>query len=325
MRRLIAIAAILVILAGAWTAGWFWLASWVDGNFDAALAEVRERGIAVECADRTTVGFPFAMRVQCSRAALTDPQSGVAAEVPGASGGASVLSPTRAELRLESPARVAGAPLLQPAELRWEEAAINVGIGMSGPRALSFDTSGFTTEIALADLPKLQVSVAEGAGSAAVSRNGGTALAATFSGLAVVADGVALPPFDGQFEGTVSVSPRALAGGDFRPPISAEGIHASLSSGDARIDLSGSLTIDAEGVLDGEVRLQIAGTEALPTLIEALPERYRKHANAAAGGLIAFGRPTTLDGRPASELTVTITRGEAEVGPVEVTLPRLLF
>jgi hypothetical protein len=89
--------------------------------------------------------------------------------------------------------------------------------------------------------------------------------------------------------------------------------------------LSGDIRIDDDGVVDGEVRLRVAGAEALPALIEALPERYRRHANAAAGGLIAFGRPTTVDGKEASELVVTITRGEAKIGPVGVTLPRLMF
>jgi hypothetical protein len=323
MRRLIAITAIVVILAAAWTAGWFWLAAWADRNAGSALAEIRERGFAVECEDREIVGFPFAMRIACASAEVTEERSGLAAEVAGATGGASVFAPTAASVELSSPARIAGAPLTEPADVRWEEAAVSIGIGMNGPREVSFDTAALATRLALAGLPPLEVSVGDAEGSISPAPAGGTAVAGTFSNVTIRAGGTLFPTFDGALAATLSAPPRALATGRLEPPIAAEDIDASLASGAARITVAGALSVDAEGIADGELQLRIAGVDALPAIIEALPEEYRKPANAVAGGLIAFGRPTTLDGQPASELVVTITRGEAKVGPVEVTLPRL--
>jgi hypothetical protein len=325
MRRLLAVVIILVILAGAWTAGWFWLADWADRNAEAALAKIGEQGIEVACADRQVIGFPFAMRIVCSSAELAEPRSGLSAEVAGASGGASVFAPTTAELRLQSPARVAGAVLAKPAEATWEQTAINVGMGMSGPRAISFDTEGFATEIAIADLPTIGLSVGEAEGEVSPSDNGGTAVAASFTGLAASVDGAALPTLDGSASATIPMAPRALLAGGaaLRPPISAEEISVSLRTGGARIDIDGDISVDAEGIVDGKMRLRLAGAQALPSLIAALPEQYQREANAVVGGLIAFGQPTTLDGEPASEVTVTIARGVASIGPVDVELPRL--
>ncbi len=50
---------------------------------------------------------------------------------------------------------------------------------------------------------------------------------------------------------------------------------------------------------------------------------FQKIGNAVAAGLYAFGRPTTLDGKPASEVTVTVAGNRAQIGPIEVDLPRL--
>jgi hypothetical protein len=69
--------------------------------------------------------------------------------------------------------------------------------------------------------------------------------------------------------------------------------------------------------------LRIAGTQDLPAFIAALPPEQQKLGNAVAGGLLAFGKASTLEGEPASEIVVDIDRGRAKVGPVEVTVPRL--
>jgi hypothetical protein len=85
----------------------------------------------------------------------------------------------------------------------------------------------------------------------------------------------------------------------------------------------GDLSVDAEGILDGTITLRLAGAEGLGAFIARLPPQGQKAGNAVAGAMLAFGRPTELDGEPASELTVEIERGRAKVGMFEVDLPRL--
>ena len=57
--------------------------------------------------------------------------------------------------------------------------------------------------------------------------------------------------------------------------------------------------------------------------IAALPDNWQKIANVVVGGLFIFGKPTTLDGQPASEFLLQIERGTARVGPVEFEVPRV--
>jgi hypothetical protein len=76
-------------------------------------------------------------------------------------------------------------------------------------------------------------------------------------------------------------------------------------------------------VLDGAITLRVAGAESLPAFIAALPPAWQKIGNVVAGGLFAFGSPTTLDGEPASEVKVEISHGDARIGLIEFTLPRV--
>ncbi len=119
--------------------------------------------------------------------------------------------------------------------------------------------------------------------------------------------------------------PRALLAGraGLRAPITARDIDVQLDSGGARFSAQGEISVDAEGILDGSITLRIAGTDALPAVIAALPPQLQMHGNAIVGALFAFGRPTKMDGEPASELTIQITRGEARMGVIEFGLPRV--
>jgi len=169
------------------------------------------------------------------------------------------------------------------------------------------------------------VAARSAAGTLVPAEDGGTNADLSFAQLALSADGTTFPAFDGQASGWLSVPPRALLAGraGLQAPFSARLIDGSFSHGEARLDAAGEVSIDEEGILDGVITLRIAGTEALPALIAALPPEQRKLGNKVVGGMIAFGSPTSLDGRPASELHVEIERGKAKVGPVTVSLPRL--
>jgi hypothetical protein len=159
----------------------------------------------------------------------------------------------------------------------------------------------------------------------APSASGGTDASLTFTELVVTADGATFPPVSGRAFGEISVPPRALLSGRaaLQAPLSANGIDVFLESGEARLQALGDLSIDVEGIVDGTVTLRIAGTEALPGFIAALPPGRQQIGNAVAGAIFAFGQPTTLDGEPASEMVVQIERGIARIGMIEIAVPRL--
>jgi hypothetical protein len=326
MRRLLIILVLICfVIAGAWTAGWFMLADWAGRNVSTVLARLEERGLSVTCSNQSVSGFPFALRIGCGPTSVSERSSGSAANLPGVTGGGSIFAPTTATISLASPVQVRSPLLAEPADFRWEAADIDIGMTLSGPRDIGFDTTDLEAKVAIPDLPGAVVAARSAEGRLSPAEDGGTDAAVTFSGLAVTADGSAFPPVDGRAAASLSVPPRALLAGraGLRPPLSAEDLDVLLSSGEARLQALGNLAVDAEGVLDGTVTLRIAGANDLPAFIAALPPEHQQLGNAIAGAMFAFGTPTTLEGQPASELLVKIQRGRAQVGPVEVAVPRL--
>lgn len=325
MRRAVAAMMIVAILALAWAGGWFWLAGWADRNAAAVFREFAERGIDIECSGRRVIGFPFALRMVCADTAIAERTSGVQARLAGLTGGASVFAPTTAEIALASPAQVQSRFLEGPADVEWEAADVDVGMGLNGPQTLAFSARNVAVMLPLSEIADPRVAAASAAGTLAPSDDGGTDAAVTFVDLAVETEGKVFPKVSGRAAARLSVPPRALLAGraGVRLPVSARAIDVSLASGDARLDAEGELSLDAQGIVDGSLVLRVAGAEGLPALFATLPPDQQPLANAMAGALFVVGRPTTVDGQPASEISVEIARGVARVGMVEITLPRL--
>jgi hypothetical protein len=325
-RRLISVLVIIVILAAAWSGGWFWLAGWADAKATETLKQLSDQGIDVDCTDRVVGGFPFSLRISCADTAVAERTTDTKADLAGVSGGASVLAPMTVTIDMASPARVASAQLLvEPAEMRWEGAAVNVGIGTNGPRDVTFATEKLDAAFSVVGIPVSKVTAETAQGSLSPSANGGTTGALAFADLRLSLGGKELPPLTGIVSGELSVPPRALLAGraGMQAPIAAHAINIALESGGARFKAEGEMSVDGEGIVDGNLVFKIAGAEALPAVIAALPEAWRAKANGAVAGLFVLGTPTTLDGEPASELTLEIVRGSASIGMIEFDLPRV--
>jgi len=325
MRRLVALLVIVIVLAAVWVGGWFWLAGWVDRNTDPALKRIATRGIEVDCPNRAVVGFPFAIRIACSEAAVAERTTSTHADLAGATGGASVFRPTTAEIALKSPVRVESPLLDGPVEVRWKNAAVDVGLGINGPKAVSLDATDLVGAFSLPGFPEQEIAAATAEAHLAPSPNGGSDIALSFKDLAFASGGTRYPPLTGSAAAELSVPPRALASGrdGIQLPVEAHGINVTIESGEARFSFEGDLAVGPGGVIDGVMVLRVAGAEALPAFIAALPERFQKIGNAVAAGLFAFGQPTTLDGKQGSEVHVTIASNHAQIGPIEFDLPRL--
>jgi hypothetical protein len=315
---------IFAVLGLAWSAAWYWAAGWAERRFPGWLAEAAESGIEVTCPGRDIAGFPFALRVDCGKAAVSERQTGTNASFAGMAGGVSVLAPTTAEIALIAPARIESPLLEGEAEIGWQAATFGLGMGMSGPKDISFDGTAVRAEFPLQQSNAV-IAAAHAGGKLAPSRSGGTDARAAFTELALSANGESFPPVTGTASGHLSAPPRDLlsGGADLPTPLSANGIDVALESGGAKLQAVGDVAIDGEGVVDGTITLRIAGAAALPAFIGALPPERQQIGNAVVGAILAFGAATTIDGEAASELTIEVERGEAKIGPVEITLPRL--
>ena len=325
MRRLIGLLVILVILAAAWVGGWFWLAGYVERNAEPTLKQIADRGVEIDCPNRTIGGFPFAIRVVCGTTAVAERSSGTHASLPGASGGASIFKPMVAEVELQSPMRVESPLLDGPLEMRWKDASVDVGVNMSGPRDIRFTAADFLGAFSLPGAPEQTVTAAHADARLAPSANGGTTVSTAFTDFAFAAGGTRFPPVSGTASAEISVPPRDLTRGraGVKLPVEARGIAVAIESNGARFAIEGDIALEPEGVLDGTLLVRVAGAEALPEFIAALPEEFQRIGNFVAAGLFAFGQPTNVNGVQGAEVRVTIDANHARIGPVEVELPRV--
>ena len=69
--RIFAAPVLLLIVAIAWSAFWFYSASQVDARADAWRAREAKSGRIYDCARRTVAGFPFRLEVRCEDATVT--------------------------------------------------------------------------------------------------------------------------------------------------------------------------------------------------------------------------------------------------------------
>ena len=183
-RQLIAAAAILAVLALAWVGGWFWLASWADERATAALQELSRRGVEVDCRDRTIAGFPFSLRLACAETKVSDRRSDASASLAGLTGGASVFAPMTLRISMRAPVQAAS-PQFGTADLRWDNAEISAGLGISGPRSVAFQAKRLEADLAVAKSPVRSITARSADGSLGLSANGGSDIAVGFADLGV--------------------------------------------------------------------------------------------------------------------------------------------
>jgi hypothetical protein len=86
--------------------------------------------------------------------------------------------------------------------------------------------------------------------------------------------------------------------------------NASLSSGEARIAVSGPVAVDRNGLLDARLSVTVHQPQQIATLLgDALP-RMRDEIGTAFSALAMLGENTTLP--------LNITNGEASIGFIRI-------
>ena len=377
---------LMLILAVGWTAFWFYAASQVDVQFDAWRAREAKAGRNYECAKRSVAGYPFRLEVRCA-----DPVISLTAQIAQQRSSHTPLTmrlkeilavaqiydprliiaeftgPLTVEANGEKPfvsanwslghASVSGLPdVPQRISLEFNDPAIDRLDGSAQAqflRAKHLEWHGRQAEGSTPDNPVIET-VLELSG-------------ANLQGIHPVLS----EPFDARIHAVM----RGL--NDFSPKpwperfreIQAAGgridfTESRLQQGDTLAVAAGSLSLTADGYLDGELQMTVAGMEklipalglerafeegvsqssvdrvapgvsaqdvnkvigALDRLIPGLGNVARKNANAGlAAGISMLGQPTTLEGRKAQAFKMKFVNGAILLGPFRVAQTPPLF
>ena len=304
-RRILWLAAFVVVLFGGYSAGWFYLADRLAIRAKAVIAEANRDGVTVECENPVTRGFPFRLGVYCDRVAY-----GNAAEALGLTAGnlrmaGQIYDPLRFIAELDGPAMVA-TPRNGSLKIDWEKLRASVRWASPLPERVSVEGGGVAATTATG-IPLATV----GAFEAHMRPNGRDLdLASSFEGLALdpaLVDGRTLPAFSGESDLTIDggVDLRSIRIEDLRGR-SGTIRNASLSvGGDSGFTVNGSFSIGDDGLIDADLKLTVRDPQELSAILaEAFPEKRREIRNVSSALSFMGNDPT---------LPLVIERGEAKL------------
>lgn len=373
--RLFIVPGLLVIAAAAWSGFWFHAASQVGERADAWRAQEAKSGRRYDCARRTVAGFPFRFEVSCEGASVSL-VSQTASNVPfTATLGeievvAQIYDPKLVIAEFKSPAQVA-IPEQAPLRVDWSKGRASVlGLPAVPQRAsIVFDdaaidrvnANSIQVPVARAKHVELHGRLAEGSPTdhpvieTVLQMNGGAVqgvhpvLAEPFSAdirarLTGLND-FAPKPWPERFREI------AAAGGNV------EIVQSRIRQGEMIAVAAGTLSLNANGNLDGELQMTVTGLErivpalgidkileegvpqatldrvapgvktqdlnslfgALDKAIPGLGKIVKQNANVGiAATLNSIGSEAELEGKRARSFPLRFANGAVLFGPVKV-------
>ena len=345
--------ALVVVLAGLWTGGWFYLAARAQDAIGNWRAHEAKAGLTYDCSSQTIGGFPFRIEVHCA-----DPSAELAGTTPQAAVKAAdavfawqVYQPTLMIGEFAGPLTLG--ELGKPASLRanWQLGQASIRGQLAGLERISIvfdqptiDRIGGGTDI---DLFKAQHSELHGRAAAGSNpADPAVDLVLRLVGASAPAlHPLAAKPFDadatGVLHGAVDVAPKPwpvllrewqAQGG------SLEISQARVQQGDVIAVGSGTLTLTPRGGLNGQMQVTIVGLDkllqalgidqivsqgdigsaigALDRILPGFGQVARQNAGAGVmAGLGAIGQSAQLDGKPAVTVPLRFDDGAVQLGP----------
>lgn len=333
--------ALVLVLAAAWTAGWFYAAQRADDVVSAWLDREARLGRSYVCERRTLGGYPFRIEARCTGVTVTLAGDGEAVVLKARDvlAVAQVYQPDLVIAEATGPMTVATARGEQLYVADWKRLQASVRGRPRAPERASLVVEGPRLErpaaaaaapetVAQAERLELHIRRKPSADAADPAFDLAARLA---SALVPAVPALAGAPIQGTVDGVLrGVSDLAArkslptrlrewqaAGG--RLEIS----QARLQRGETLAVAQGELRLDPQGRPDGTLNLKVAGFDQVAGLVfgQANPGRSQ---TAVLAGLKMLGR-AELEGRRAIALPLILRDGRIYLGPIPVGQAGPLF
>jgi hypothetical protein len=377
--RLFLMPVVLLIAAVAWSAFWFYAASQVDVAADAWRAQEAKSGRVYDCARRSVAGFPFRLEVRCSGASVSlvsqtagqaATQAPITAELGEILVVAQVYDPKLLIAEFTAPATISDRGQQPSMVVNWSKARSSVvGLPAVPQRAsIVFDdpelnrfNGSLQAPLARAKHVELHGRLAEGSPTDHPVIE--TVLKIEGGNVQEVHPLLA-EPFDADvrtmLSGLRDFSPKPWPQ-RFREIQAAGGhveiVQSRIVQGDLIAVAAGTLGLSANGRIDGELQMTVAGIEkvipalgiekmldegvpqatldrvapgvktqdvnslfgALDRAIPGLGKVVRQNANVGvAAGINALGKEAVLEGKKARAFPLRFVDGTVFLGPLKV-------
>jgi hypothetical protein len=371
--------ALVMIAAIGWSGFWFYAVSQVDVTADAWRAREAKSGRVFDCAHRSVAGFPFRLEIRCngvsvslvSQTAAQPPQAPVTARLGEVLAVAQIYDPKLVIAEFTAPAKIFEQGALQPSfVVNWRKGRSSVvGLPATPQRAsIVFDDAAIdrlegSMQVPLASVKHIELHgrIAQGSPT---DHPGIESVVEITQGSIQGLHPLLAQPFDADV--------RAMLSGlkDFAPKpwperfreIQAAGGHIEIlqsrvQQGDVIAVAAGTLGLAADGRLDGELQMTVAGIEkvipalgidkmleqgvpqatldrvapgvktqdinnlfgALDRAIPGLGKVVKQNANiGVAAGINALGTEAVLEGKKARTFPLRFADGAVFLGPLKV-------
>ncbi len=384
--RLFILPVLLVVAALGWSVFWFYAASQADVTADAWRAREAKSGRVYDCAKRSVAGFPFRLEVRCdgvsvSLSSQTAGQAATQAQVTAKLGEilvvAQVYDPKLLIAEFTAPATIYDRGQQPSMTMNWRTARSSV-VGLPGvPQRASivFDdpsidrvNGAVQAPLARAKHIELHGRLAEGS---ALDRPMIETVLKIEGGSVQEVHPLLAEPFDADartmLSGLKDFSPKPWPQ-RFREIQAAGGhveiVQSRIQQGDLVAVAAGTLGLSAQGRLDGELQMTVAGIEkvipalgiekmldegvpqatldrvapgvktsdvsnlfgALDRAIPGLGKVVKQNANVGvAAGINALGKEAVLEGKKARAFPLRFVDGTVFLGPLKVAQVPPLF
>jgi hypothetical protein len=384
--RLFIMPILLLIAAAAWSAFWFFAASQVDARADAWRAQEAKSGRVYDCAKRSVAGFPFRLEVRCDGASVTlssqtaaqaATQAPITAQLGEILVVAQIYDPKLLIAEFTAPATISDRGQQTSMIVNWSKAHSSVvGLPAIPQRAsITFDDASVgrvdgpvQAPLAGAKHIELHGRLAEGS---APDRPVIETVLQIAGGSVQGLHPLLVQPFDADvrtmLSGLKDLSPKPWPE-RFREIQAAGGhveiVQSRIAQGDLIAVAAGTLGLTANGRLDGELQMTVAGIEnvipalgiekmleegvpqatldrvapgvktsdvnnllgALDRAIPGLGKVVKQNANVGvAAGINALGKEAVLEGKKARAFPLRFADGAVFLGPLKVAQIPPLF
>ena len=370
---------LLLVAAAAWSAFWFFAASEAELKADAWRAQEAKSGRVYDCARRTVAGFPFRLEVRCRGASVSlisqtagqaAAQTPVTAKLDEILVVAQVYDPKLVIAEFTAPATIFNSRGLPSMRVNWGKARSSVvGLPAIPQRAsivfddASIDRVDGSVQVPLARAKHVELHGRLADGAALDHPVIETALKIEAGSVQEVHPLLA-QPFDADVRATLSgltdLAPkpwpdrfRELQAGGGHVEI----VQSRIQQGDLIAVAAGTLGLTAQGRLDGELQMTVAGLErvipalgiekmleegvpqatldgvapgvktqdvnnllgALDRAIPGLGKVVKQNASVGvAAGINALGTEAVLEGKKARAFPLRFVDGTVYLGPLKV-------
>lgn len=367
---------LLLIVAAAWSVFWFYAASQAEVKADAWRAQEAKSGRSYDCAKQSIGGFPFRLEVRCegARVTLTSQTAGAAQPVTINLGEilavAQVYDPKLLIAEFHAPAVVSESQNAPAMQVNWKTARASVvGLPAIPQRAsivfddVAIDRTNNSVQVPVARAKHVELHGRLAEGSTQKDPVIESVLRIESGSVQEVHPLLARPfaaEIHAKLSGLKDLVPKPWPA-RFRELQSNGGhveiVQSRIQQDDLIAVAAGTLALNAQGRIDGELQMTVAGIEkvipalgiekmleqgvpqaaldrvapgvksqdvtnllgALDKAIPGLGRVVKQNANlGVAAGINALGKEAVLEGKPARTFSLRFADGTVYLGPLKV-------